>query len=85
MLLKVNQIGTISEAFDTVQYAYRNGYGVMPCDSRGEGALIADYCVGLGTGHLREGAIGEIGNRFLEIEAELGSRAQFLGRAGLKP
>ena len=85
VLLKVNQIGTISEAFDTVQTAYRHGYGVMPCDSRGEGELIADYCVGLGTGHLREGAIGPIGNRFLEIEAELGSRAKFLGRAGLKP
>ena len=85
VLLKVNQIGTISEAFDMVRLAYRNGYGVMPCDSRGEGAAIADYCVGLGTGHLREGGTGDVGNRFLEIEAELGSRARFLGRAGLKP
>ena len=54
-------------------------------DSRGEGELIADYCVGLGTGHLREGATGPVGNRFLAIEAELGSRAKFLGKAGLKP
>jgi len=84
VLLKVNQIGTISEAFDTVQMAYRNGYGVMPCDSRGEGWLIADYTVGLGTGHLREGATGAVGNRFLEIEAELGSRAKFLGKKALK-
>lgn len=84
VLLKVNQIGTISEAFDMVDLAYRNGYGVMPCDSRGEGEDIADYCVGLGTGHLREGALGERGNRFLEIEAELGSRAKFLGKEGLK-
>ena len=85
VLLKVNQIGTITEAFDTVQFAYDNGYAVMPCDSRGEGALIADYTVGLGTGHLREGALGPRGNRFLEIEAELGSRARFPGRKGFKP
>lgn len=85
MLLKVNQIGTITEAFDTVRLAYDNGYAVMPCDSRGEGPLIADYAVGLGTGHLREGALGPRGNRFLEIEAELGDRAKFPGRAGFKP
>jgi len=84
VLLKVNQIGTISQAFDTVDLAYRNGYGVMPCDSRGEGEAICDYCVGLGTGHLREGALGERGNRFLEIEAELGKEARFPGKAGMK-
>ncbi len=43
VLLKVNQIGTISEAFEMVQLAYRHVYGVMPCSSRGEGADIADY------------------------------------------
>ena len=85
VLLKVNQIGTISEAFEMVQLAHRHGYGVMPCSSRGEGADIADYTVGLGTGHLREGGIGATGNRLLQIEAELGSRAQFLGRKGFKP
>jgi len=84
VLLKVNQIGTISEAFDMVDLAYRNGYGVMPCDSRGEAEAICDYSVGLGTGHLRESALGERGNRFLEIEAELGSRAKFLGKDGIK-
>ena len=84
VLLKVNQIGTISEAFDMVRLAYRNGYGVMPCDSRGEGEAIADYVVGLNTGHLREGGVGPVANRFLEIEAELGPRAQFLGLDALK-
>lgn len=84
VLLKVNQIGTISEAFDMVQLAYRNGYGVMPCSSRGEGADIADYCVGLNCGTVRESATGPTGNRFLQIEAELGRRACFLGRRGLK-
>lgn len=85
VLLKVNQIGTISEAFEMVRLAYRNGYAVMPCSSRGEGADIADYCVGLNAGSVREGAIGPTGNRFLQIEAELGRAARFLGRKGLKP
>jgi len=85
VLLKVNQIGTISEALDLVQLAYRNGYGVMPCSSRGEGADLADYCVGLNTGHVRESGIDPTGNRLLAIEQELGSRGKFLGRKGLKP
>lgn len=84
VLLKVNQIGTITEAFEMVQLAYRNGYGVMPCDSRGEGADIADYSVGLNCGTIRECATGPRGNRLLQIEAELGKRAEFLGKKGLK-
>lgn len=84
VLLKVNQIGTITEAFETVQAAYAHGYGVMPCDSRGEGWLIADYTVGLNTGHLREGGTGPLANRFLQIEAELGPRAKFAGYNGIK-
>ena len=79
MLLKVNQIGTISEAFDMVRLAYRHGYGVMPCSSRGEGADIADYTVGLNCGVVRECATGPRGNRFLQIEAELG-RARRVSR-----
>ncbi|MCW4041015.1 MAG: phosphopyruvate hydratase [Candidatus Bathyarchaeota archaeon] len=81
MLLKVNQVGTISEAFDAVQLAYQHGYGVMPCSSRGEGAVIADYTVGLGAGHQRGGAAS---NRLLKIEAELGDNAKFLGKKALK-
>ncbi len=84
VLLKVNQIGTISESLDMIQLAYRNGYGVMPCSSRGEGSDIADYCVGINAGTVRESGIGPSGNRLLEIEAELGGRALFLGRKGLK-
>lgn len=85
MLLKVNQIGTISDAFEAVQFAYDCGYGVMPCESRGEGETIADYCVGLGAGSVREQAIlSPASNRFLEIEKELGSRAEFWGPRGLR-
>lgn len=84
VLLKVNQVGTISEALEMVQYAYKFGYAVMPSDSRGEGASIADYAVGINAGSIRESAIGDRGNRFLEIEEELGSAAKFIGARGLK-
>lgn len=84
VLLKVNQIGSISEAFDTVQLAYSKGYGVEPCSSRGEGIDIADYSVGLSAGTVRGRALGPIGSRFIQIEAELGNRAKFIGKAGLK-
>ena len=84
ILLKVNQIGTISEALEMIQYAYKFGYSVMPSDSRGEGADIADYAVGINAGSIRESAIGDRGNRFLEIEEELGAAAKFIGARGLK-
>lgn len=83
LLLKVNQVGTISEAFDAVQLAFNNGYSVAPCASRGEGEAIADYGVGLNTGIMSGGGIGTIVNRFLKIEAELGTRAEFLGKEAL--
>ena len=84
VLLKVNQIGTISESMDMIQLAQENGYGIMPCMSRGEGVEIADYCVGIAAGTVRECGTGEIGNRFIEIERELGSRARFVGKSGIK-
>jgi enolase len=82
--LKVNQIGTITEALDAVALAYRNNYGVMPCASRGEGSDIADYAVGLNTGHMDDGGIDDAANRLLKIELELGTRATFLGKGALK-
>lgn len=84
VLLKVYQKGTISEAFDMVKFAQGHGFGIMPCSSRGEGADIADYAVGLNTGQIRESAIDETANRLLKIESELGERAKFLGKQGLK-
>lgn len=84
VLLKVNQVGSISEALEMIQYAYKFGYAVMPSDSRGEGASIADYAVGINAGSIRESAIGDRGNRFLEIEKELGANAKFMGAKGLK-
>jgi enolase len=84
VLLKVNQVGTISEAFEMARLAHGHGYGVMPCSSRGEGEDIVDYCVGLNVGTVRESAVGRAGNRMLQIEAELGARAHFAGKKGLK-
>ena len=84
VLLKVNQVGTISEALEMIQYAYKFGYAVMPSDSRGEGAAIADYAVGINAGSVRECGTGPRANRFLEIEAELGAGAKFIGARGLK-
>lgn len=84
VLLKVNQVGTISEALEMIQYAYKFGYAVMPSDSRGEGESIADYAVGINAGSVRECGIGARANRFLEIEAELGKNAKFIGARGLK-
>ena len=84
VLLKVNQVGSITEAFEMTRLAHRNGYGVMPCGSRGEGVDIADYTVGLISGHLRGGGNGAVANRLLRIEEELGSRAQFAGKSGLR-
>lgn len=84
VLLKVNQIGTITETLDMINLAYQNGLGVMPCESRGEGDTIADYSVGINAGTIRESAINETANRLLEIERELGPKAVFSGRYGLK-
>lgn len=84
VLLKVNQIGSITESLEMIQTAYENGYGVMPCSSRGEGLDICDYSVGINAGTIRESSLGTPGTRFLEIESELGPLARYAGREGLK-
>lgn len=84
VLLKVNQIGSISESLEMIQTAYENGYAVMPCSSRGENLDICDYSVGINAGTIRETSLGTPGTRFLEIEAELGPLARYAGRRGIK-
>jgi enolase len=85
MLLRVNQTRTITETLEVVQLAYRNGYGVMACGSRGEGVDIVDYAVGLCTGHMKGGGSGELARRLLEIEEELHEGAKFSGKDGITP
>ncbi len=86
LLLKVNQIGTISESGDAAQMSYDNKYNVVVSHRSGESedTTIADLSVGWGSGEIKTGAParGERTakyNRLLRIEEELGSKARFPG------
>ena len=86
LLLKVNQIGSISESIDAVKLSKQNGWGVMTSHRSGETEdnYIADLAVGLGTGQIKTGAPcrGERTakyNQLLRIEAELGDKALYPG------
>ncbi len=86
ILVKVNQIGTLSEAIAATNRALDVGWGAMMSHRSGEteDTTIADLAVALGTGQLKSGAParGERTakfNRLLRVEAELGSRARFAG------
>ena len=68
-------------AFDAVRLCYQHGW-VSCLRRRGEGASIADYCVGLGR-HLRK-ALGAVGNRFPD-RSRVGQSSGVLGRKGFKP
>jgi len=86
LLLKVNQIGTISESIDAVKLSKQSGWGVMTSHRSGEteDSYIADLAVGLGTGQIKTGAPcrGERTakyNQLLRIEAQLGDHAKYPG------
>ncbi len=86
VLLKVNQIGTLSEAMDAATLSIRNDYGVMVSHRSGETSdpFIADLAVALSTGQIKSGAPArsertEKYNRLLKIEDELGSTATYAG------
>jgi len=90
MLLKVNQVGTITEAFEAAKICYGNGYGVMVSHRSGEteDTTIADIAVALGCGQIKTGAPcrGERTskyNRLLRIEESL-PNAAFLGGKAFK-
>jgi len=87
LLLKVNQIGTITEAGNAAKMSFDNGYAVVVSHRSGESedVTIADLSVGWGTGQIKTGAParGERTakyNRLLRIEEELGSKAIFPGK-----
>jgi enolase len=86
LLLKVNQVGTITESFEAANLAFRSGYNVVVSHRSGEteDTSIADIAVALGCGQIKTGAParGERTakyNRLLLIEELLGSRSRFLG------
>ncbi len=80
MVLKITQVGTVSEALAACRLALSNGYNVHPCGSRGDRDSIADFAVGLNAGQLRAGS----NNRMLTIEAELGENAVWPGKSAYK-
>jgi len=92
LLLKVNQIGSITEAIDAANMSMRNGWGVMVSHRSGEteDSFIADLVVGLRTGQIKTGApcrserLAKY-NQLLRIEEELGSQAVYAGAGFRRP
>ena len=91
LLLKVNQIGTLSEALDAAQFAFNNGYGVQVSERSGqtEDTWLADLTVGLNAGQIKTGVARAERtskyNRLLQIEEELGPVAKYAGRDFRQP
>jgi len=87
LLLKINQIGTISEAIDAAKLSLENGWNIMVSHRSGEteDPFIADLSVGLGTGQIKSGAPCRSErnakyNQLIRIEEELGEEARYQGR-----
>uniref|UniRef100_A0A672FQ41 phosphopyruvate hydratase n=1 Tax=Salarias fasciatus TaxID=181472 RepID=A0A672FQ41_SALFA len=87
LLLKVNQIGSVTESLQACKLAQSNGWGVMVSHRSGEteDTFIADLVVGLCTGQIKTGApcrserLAKY-NQLLRIEEELGAKARFAGQ-----
>jgi enolase len=86
ILIKVNQIGSISETFDAIELARRNGYTAIISHRSGEteDTFIADLAVASGVGQIKTGSASRTDrvakyNQLLRIEEELGAAANFLG------
>ena len=87
VLIKLNQIGTLSETIEAVEYAHRSGYAAVISHRSGEteDTTIADLCVALNTGQIKTGSLSRSErvakyNRLMEIELELGDAARYPGR-----
>ena len=90
VLIKLNQIGTLSETIEAVEYAHRSGYAAVISHRSGEteDTTIADLCVALNTGQIKTGSLSRSErvakyNRLLRIEGELGDGARYPGRQAL--
>jgi len=86
ILVKVNQIGTLTETLETIDLARRHGYGVVISHRSGEteDATIADIAVGTNAGQIKTGSLSRSDriakyNQLLRIEEELGDRATYPG------
>ncbi len=92
ILVKVNQIGTLTEALDAVGLAVRSGYSAVMSHRSGEteDAFIADLAVATNCGQIKTGAPARSDrvakyNQLLRIESQLGDSAVFRGAASLNP
>lgn len=92
VLIKVNQIGTLSETLATIELATANRYTSVMSHRSGEteDTTIADLAVATNCGQIKTGAPARSErvakyNRLLRIEQELGSQARFIGRSALAP
>ena len=90
VLIKLNQIGTLTETIDAIELARRAGWTAVVSHRSGEteDTTIADLVVAMGTGQIKTGAPSRSErvakyNRLLRIEGELGDGARYLGRAAL--
>src|SRR5437016_1507655 len=90
ILIKVNQIGTVSETLDAIDLARRNGYTSVISHRSGEteDTFIADLAVATGAGQIKTGSASRTDriakyNQLLRIEEELGGSARFLGLKAL--
>ena len=87
VLIKLNQIGTVTETVAAIEMARKAGWGAMVSHRSGEtvDSFLADFTVAMGTGHLKTGAPCrgervEKYNQLMRIEEELGSAAVYAGR-----
>jgi enolase len=91
ILIKVNQIGTLTETIDAVRLAQTNGYTAVMSHRSGEteDSTIADLAVALSCGQIKTGSLARSDrtakyNQLLRIEEELGESAKYAGRGALK-
>ncbi|HTV57608.1 MAG TPA: phosphopyruvate hydratase [Verrucomicrobiae bacterium] len=90
ILIKLNQIGSVTETIETVEMARKAKYAAVVSHRSGEteDPFIADFVVAMGTGQIKTGSASRTDriakyNQLLRIEEELGSAARFLGRKAL--
>ena len=91
ILIKVNQIGTLSETLDAVDLAHRNAYTCVMSHRSGEteDSTIADLAVATNCGQIKTGSLARSDrlakyNQLLRIEEELGDQAIYAGRGALR-
>lgn len=90
ILVKVNQIGTLTETFDAVSLAHRNGYSAVISHRSGEteDATIADIAVATNAGQIKTGSLSRTDriakyNQLLRIEEELAGVSKYAGGGSL--